>query len=239
MHGTIALPISKSIANRLLMIRALSGRVAEIRDIPHSRDVQILKLCLEKHEGDCFFEDAGTPLRMYLAYASLKGNGKRIIDGFERLRQRPIRELLEALESAGAQFEFLEKPYHLPLKVVKTIDRSCSEFKIKGSVSSQFISALMLIAPSFEKTVRILLTDAIRSAPYVQMTALMMQQFGIEHRMYQNCIEIEPGIYQQNDVEIESDWSAAAFLYSHLAVSGQGELLLKGLRLPSCKGIVK
>ena len=232
----MVLPPSKSIANRLLMIQALSDAPNVLVDVPESRDVLLLQKHLTNHEGECCFEDAGTPLRFYLAYAALKGNGGRIIDGFERLRQRPLRDLLEALESAGAVFEYLESAYLLPLKVKKTIDTSSTVFRLKGSVSSQFISALMLIAPCFDGNVRIELTDELRSAPYVEMTAKLMAQSGVSCVVRDKVIEIEHGKYHVGQNHVEADWSAAAFLYSQLAVAGSGQLLFSNLSMNSVQG---
>ena len=230
------MPPSKSIANRLLMIQALSEGGCALTDVPESSDVQLLQKNLTLQEGECFFEDAGTPLRFYLAFAALRGNGGRIIDGFERLRERPLRDLLEALESAGAQFEYLEEAYHLPLKVIRTMDSSNPGFRLKGSVSSQFVSALMLIAPCFEGPVRIELTDELRSAPYVEMTAKLMQQFGVKCTVKPGLIEIQSGQYHFEHCQVEADWSAAAFFYSQLAVAGEGQLLFPRLSLASVQG---
>lgn len=236
LDAQVVLPPSKSIANRWLMIQALSDTPSRLADVPESRDVVLLKKYLSDFGGDCFFEDAGTPLRFYLAYAALKGNDGRIIDGFERLRQRPLQDLLEALESAGAQFEYLDQAYHLPLKVKKTVDTSCHEFRLKGSVSSQFISALMLIAPCFDGSVRIVLIDELRSAPYVEMTARLMVQSGVKCVVRDRVIEIDPGKYQLEQNHVEADWSAAAFFYSQLAVAGSGQLLFPNLSLNSVQG---
>lgn len=236
LDAKVVLPPSKSIANRLLMIQALSDTPNVLVDVPESSDVLLLQKHLSNHEGDCCFEDAGTPLRFYLAFAALKGNDGRTIDGFERLRQRPLRDLLEALESAGAVFEYLDKSYHLPLKVKKTVDTSSQVFRLKGSVSSQFISALMLIAPCFDGSVRIELTDELRSAPYVEMTARLMMQSGVKCIVQDSVIVIEPGKYRVSQFQVEADWSAAAFLYSHLAVAGEGQLSFPNLTMNSVQG---
>lgn len=236
LNGLINLPGSKSIANRFLLMKAISGAALEFVNLPESNDVRVLKNCLASEEGTCFFEDAGTPLRFYLAYAALRGNNERVIDGFVRLRERPIKPLLEALEYCGAEFKYLESPYSLPLKVVKTLDKDTSEISISANVSSQFISALMLIAPYLDKGLIIRLKGEMRSAPYVKMTMALMNQYGVRCEYEENAIVVGAGQYLFDSVEIESDWSAAAFFYNLMAVGRKGELFLEGLNQDSIQG---
>ncbi len=230
------MPGSKSIANRFLLMKAVAGAELDFVNLPNSNDVKVLEKCLESEDGACFFEDAGTPLRFYLTYAALRGNNERLIDGFDRLRERPIKPLLEALEFCGAEFNYLEKAYSLPLKVVKTLDKDTRELSISAGVSSQFISALMLIAPYLNNGLIIRLKDEMRSAPYVKMTMVLMNQHGVRCEYEDNAIVVGAGQYLFDSVEIESDWSAAAFFYNLMAVGRKGELFMEGLNQDSIQG---
>ena len=236
LNGSINLPGSKSIANRFLLMKAVAGAELDFVNLPDSNDVRVLKKSLESEDGTCFFEDAGTPLRFYLTYAALRGNDERVIDGFERLRERPIKPLLEALEFCGAEFKYLEKSYSLPLKVIKTLDKDTRELSISAGVSSQFISALMLIAPYLNSGLIIRLKGEMRSAPYVKMTMALMNQYGVRCEYEENAIVVGAGQYLFDSVEIESDWSAAAFFYNLMAVGRKGEIFLEGLNQYSIQG---
>jgi 3-phosphoshikimate 1-carboxyvinyltransferase len=236
LEGEITLPGSKSIANRLLIMKALSGAEIDFRNLPNSNDVQVLDQIINSEEGDCFFEDAGTPLRLYLAFAALKGNQGGVIDGLPRLRERPIRPLLEALENCGARFHYLETAYCLPLKVAKTMDTSTTEVSVSATVSSQFISAMMLIGPYFDQGLSIRLIGELRSLPYIKMTMALMSGNGVRCEFENDCISIGAGNYLFNQVNVESDWSAAAFFYNFMAVGREGEILLKGLQKTSVQG---
>ena len=236
LDGVVNLPGSKSIGNRYLLMKAVAGAELDFLNLPDSNDILVFKRCLSSETGDCFFEDAGTPLRFYLAYAALRGNNERVIDGFERLRARPIKPLLEALESCGAVFKYLKEDYSLPLKVIQTLDKDTRELTIPASISSQFVSALMLIAPYFNFGLTIRLRGEMRSAPYVDMTRALMDRNGVRCESGESTIKIGAGQYLFDTVEIESDWSAAAFFYSLMAVGRRGEILLKGLFRNSTQG---
>lgn len=236
LKGTVKLPGSKSIANRILLMKAIAGAELDFVNLPESNDVIVLKKCLETDNGTCFFEDAGTPLRFYLTYVALRGNDERVIDGFERLKERPIKPLLEALEFCGAEFNYLEKAYSLPLKVVKALNKDTKELSISASVSSQFISALMLIAPYLNNGLIIRLKGEMRSAPYVKMTMALMNQYGVRCEYEDTAIVVGAGQYLFDSTEIESDWSAAAFFYNLMAVGRKGDILLEGLDQDSIQG---
>lgn len=230
------MPGSKSIGNRYLLMKAVAGLELDFVNLPDSNDIKVFKRCLDSDIGDCFFEDAGTPLRFYLAYAALRGNDERVIDGFDRLRERPIRSLLEALESCGARFKFLKEDYSLPLMVVQTLDKDTRELTISANISSQFVSALMLIAPYFNNGLTIRLSGEMRSTPYVEMTRALMSKNGVRCEYRESVIEVGAGQYVFESIEIESDWSAAAFFYNLMAVGRKGEILLKGLFPDSIQG---
>lgn len=236
LQARIVLPASKSIANRMLMIQALAGNV-EAPDLSvGSHDVRLLYKALTATEGTVDFEDAGTPLRLFIAYAALKGSAL-IITGNARLKERPLKPLLQALESLGAKFEHIEQPDMLPLKVVQAVDRSKSEVTVVASLSSQFISALMLIGPYFEQGLDIHIRGDLRSAPYVFMTQDCMEHAGAEVEADEEEISIASGGYRSGMASLtEGDWSSACFIFAWVALSQQAKVLIPYLKRESSQG---
>jgi 3-phosphoshikimate 1-carboxyvinyltransferase len=234
----VYLPVSKSILNRNLIIKALNQTLTAEDVQEGSTDVQLLYKALTQTEGEADFKDAGTPLRLYIAYAALKGI-ELTITGNERLKERPIQPLLKALEQMGAEFQFLENPYQLPLKVVKSTDSKIEEVKINGSLSSQFISALMLIGPYFDKGLNIEITGDLSSAPYVYLTQFQMELAGVGVEMDEDeeAIWINKGVYKtQGRRMLEADWSAASFIFAWVALSDSAQIFLPGLKKESPQG---
>ncbi|HEY1047510.1 MAG TPA: 3-phosphoshikimate 1-carboxyvinyltransferase [Bacteroidia bacterium] len=234
--GKITLPASKSISNRYLMICALSNHQPPLMGLSDSSDTRVLESALYHPESTIDFKDAGTPLRFYLAYAALKGCDFTI-DGSERLRERPIGDLLQALKSIGASFEFFKKDNQLPLKVVNKVDLSTLEVTIDGSLSSQFVSALLLIAPFFKNGLTINILGEQVSKPYVEMTLDMMRQAGIKVNELPDKYQVSNGQYSLPDnIEAEADWSAATFVYAFAALLPNTNLFLPGLTINSSQG---
>lgn len=232
----IRLPLSKSILNRMLLIDALAGQRNKRSVELAGNDCILLNRALHEAEQNISFEDAGTPLRLFVAYAALQGNGI-LISGTPRLAQRPLRPLLEALESLGAMFEYSEKAYSLPLRVVKPVDKSRQSVNIDGSLSSQFISALMLIGPSFSQGLTLHCSRTGQSLPYIRMSAGLMKKAGIEAVVNGTDIHIPAGRYKPEGMgNCESDWSAAAFIYAWVAACPEAEFFLPGLLLDSLQG---
>lgn len=237
-NAVIKLPLSKSIVNRKLLINAIAGRFTDEDLTEVSSDSVILQKALNTKEGIVGFGDAGTPLRLYLAYAAVFKPGIQITGG-ERLKIRPIRPLLEALESLGAEFEYLESPYSLPLIVKQKVNTSKRELSIDPQLSSQFVSALMLIAPCFEKGLHIFLSSQSGSADYIGLTAECMKKSGVPVVMEDLAINIEHGRYIPDKIKTEADWSAAGFIYAWLALSASGSVRLPGLSAESAQGDAK
>ncbi len=236
--GEVTLPLSKSIANRYLLIKALNETLSPGDAVHDSNDSKLLYKALSTSDAAINFEDAGTPLRFFLAYAALRNN-TILIEGNERLRQRPLKPLLLALESLGAEFTYSEEPYHLPLRIVKPIDRENTEVEIDATVSSQFISALMLIAPYFKKGLKITMKGEMVSTPYLYTTQFCMDTAGVYADIDEEdgIIHIERGIYHFERLPlIEPDWSAACFVFAWVALSEKAKLFLPGLRKDSAQG---
>lgn len=179
--------------------------------------------------------DAGTTMRFLTAYATL-GDKPRILTGTDRMQQRPIKILAKALKQIGAKVTFLNNDGFPPHKVYPLTAQKNEAISIKGDVSSQFISALLMIAPSLPKGLTLELKGKIGSRPYIQMTLDMMGLFGINTSWTNNTIEIKPQTYGSYDYAVESDWSGASYWYSFVALADQASVKLLGLRQKSLQG---
>lgn len=221
-NGTLSLSGSKSISNRLLILQAISREGVFLENLSNSNDTRVLQSVLALNSGVVDIGIAGTAMRFLTAYfASQKA--EVILTGAARMKQRPIKELVDSLRQLGADITYLEKDDFPPLKINgKTL--SGGEVKIKADVSSQFISALLMVAPSFEKGLELELEEDVLSKPYIDMTLCLMKQQGIESDWKGNVIKVNPGRYQNNVIAVESDWSSISYLYELVALSEDGEL---------------
>jgi 3-phosphoshikimate 1-carboxyvinyltransferase len=230
----IKLPASKSISNRALILDALSYSEYEIENIADCDDTRVLIESLDSNKSSFDIGAAGTSMRFLTAFLS-KTMGEWTITGSERMKQRPIKILVDALNSVGAKIEYIEKNGFPPLRIFGCA-LSGGEIKLKGNVSSQYISALMMIAPDMLEGLKIILEGKIISKPYIDMTVNMMEEYGIAVDFWDNIIEIKPQEYQAIPYKIEADWSAASYWYEVLAIKGKGEIFLKGLKENSYQG---
>jgi 3-phosphoshikimate 1-carboxyvinyltransferase len=234
--GEIRLDGSKSISNRALIIRSLCEEHFEIKSIANSKDTQILTQLLSSGETILDCGPAGTTFRFMTAFLSLQ-NGSQILTGTERMKQRPIGILVEALKELGADIEYLEQEGYPPLKInsPKNVG-SKNKLTISASTSSQYISALLMIAPVLPNGLELNLDGKIVSRPYIEMTLNLMSYFGIDYDWNENAIKIESQKYQSKDFTIEADWSAASYYYSMAAFSDELDLQLNGLFENSIQG---
>jgi len=234
--GEISLAGSKSISNRVLIIRALGRKDFQINEIANSRDTQTLQtlLCGGREILDC--GPAGTTFRFLTAYLALQ-QGTQILTGSERMKQRPIGVLVEALETLGARIEYLEKEGFPPLKIAApNFLRKTNRLTISAGTSSQFISALLMIAPVLPKGLELMLEGKIVSRPYIEMTLHLMKNFGINYSWFGNRIKIPPQKYLGKDFVVEADWSAASYYYAMAVFSTKLKLQLNGLFKNSIQG---
>jgi 3-phosphoshikimate 1-carboxyvinyltransferase len=236
LKGEVILPASKSISNRYLLIEALQGSGNRVNNLSDSNDVRLMQKALGIQAGEVDFEDAGTPMRLYLAYAALKGLDVTI-DGDERLRARPIAALLIALEQLGAVFEYAQKKHALPLTVKHGIDKKKEEVSIDMGLSSQFLSALLLIAPYFEHGLLIKAKGRMNSIPYIDLTLGSMKLSGAKVVAVSNGYKVAAGSYRiPEHTTVEPDWSAATFIYALAAMADDVNLILRDLSLNSIQG---
>lgn len=232
--GSVRLPASKSISNRVLIINALADSPLPVGNLADCDDTAAMLRVLCSQSNSFDIGHAGTAMRFLAAFLSRRP-GQWELTGSERMKQRPIGVLADALNSLGAHIEYKEKPGYPPLLIHGT-PLSGGRIEIPASVSSQYISALMMIAPYMEKGLEIHLAGRIVSGTYINMTARLMQQFGAEVCRRGALIRIAPRPYRPVPYRVESDWSAASYFYELLAVAGAGELLLPGLSPDSLQG---
>jgi len=228
------LPASKSVSNRLLIIQSLCEDAFVLKNVSIADDTTILSDLINSNESIEDAGEGGTTFRFLLALRCLQGKSG-ILCGSKRLSERPVLTLVEALNSLGAGIEYIEKHGFPPLKLSGGKLQG-NELKIDAGISSQFISALMLIAPYLPKGLRIVLEGEMVSSSYIKMTAVLMHQFGVDVQMERNEIVISNGKYTSKDVFIYSDWSAAAFFYAMAALKPNSTMSLLNLKEDDLQG---
>lgn len=230
LKGTVALPASKSESNRMLIIAAAASESIEIRNLSSARDTQTMQRLLRSNDEVLDVIDAGTTMRFLTALMAVKGR-PCILTGTDRMKQRPIGLLVDALRTLGCKITYLEKEGFPPLKIeAPTHTLNSNKINIKGDVSSQYISALLMIAPLLPQGLELELIGSIGSKPYIEMTLGLMKKFGASAEWKDQNIRVAPGKYHGGMISIESDWSAASYWYSMAALATDASILLKGLR---------
>lgn len=233
--GKILLPSSKSISNRALVIRALSGQNFPIKNLSMAGDtIKLINILEHPEEKIINTGNTGTIMRFMTAYYAIK-EGEWDLIGSERMKERPIKNLVEVLRSFGADIEYLGKEGYPPLRIRgrKLTGGKC---KVDATVSSQYISALLLIAPLLKKGIEIELVGDPISFPFIKMTLKMLEYFGVRVKVKGKHIYIAPQNYQPAELTIEADWSSAAYLYALAAVNDDVEIELPGLKKDSWQG---
>ncbi|NNC95247.1 MAG: hypothetical protein HKN92_06755 [Chitinophagales bacterium] len=234
--GDITISGSKSISNRLLIIQHLSDNHFEINNLSTSRDTIVLHSLLNNKGGVFYAEDGGTTSRFLLPLLCLM-DGEQKLTASDQLSKRPIEPLVNALAELGAIIEYQENKGELPL-LVKSSELRGGKISVRGDVSSQFISALMLIAPYLRGGLNIELETDLVSSSYVTLTSDLMIKFGAEVSWKENRIIIHEGSYKSPSAEyiVEGDWSSASFFIALGAVLENCKLRLIGLDPGSSQG---
>lgn len=234
---SISLPTSKSISNRLLIASALAGEIDQLKNLSEAKDTQLLLKALQSDQEVVDVGMAGTAYRFLTAFFALQ-SGLRILEGSPRMKERPIRTLVDLLKEMGAEIEYLEKDGFPPLKI-NGRPLSGGSYEIDGSISSQYISAVLLIAPYLKEELRIKLKGEIVSDPYIFMTLQLMKEWGAKVHRKETEIIVKPEAYQfQLTLKVEKDWSSAAFFYQFAAFGFNG-IQLDGLIKESIQGDVQ
>lgn len=236
MQGTASLlPASKSISNRALIINALAGNGATLDNLSDANDTQLMLRLVGSPEKTIDVEDAGTTMRFLTAFFAVAGKNK-ILTGTDRMMERPIALLVDALRELGATIAYLGKEGFPPHETLGFSGQRVSTIRIRGDVSSQYISALMMIGPLLPKGLTLELTGRIGSRPYIEMTAAIMLHFGVACTLTETTVVIPHQAYSPATFTVESDWSAASYWFSFASLAGQATISLPRLSLNSLQG---
>ncbi|OWK99567.1 3-phosphoshikimate 1-carboxyvinyltransferase [Kaistella haifensis DSM 19056] len=240
-NQTIEISGSKSISNRLLILHQLFNNI-EIKNLSNSQDTQLLEKALNSNSEIIDIHHAGTAMRFLASYFSIQEGKTVVLTGSERMKQRPIKFLVDALRELGAEISYLEKEGFPPLKITgKKLEKNT--VTISANISSQFISSLMLIGAKLENGLEIILEGKVTSKPYLEMTLKILRTVGIANHWDGNTIKIEP-MNSNNHLEkhlqnipfiVESDWSSASYFYSLAAISRE-TINLKSFKPYSLQG---
>lgn len=229
------LPASKSISNRALIIRALSGADSTLENLSDANDTQLMLRLVDSDAELINVEDAGTTMRFLTAYFAATGKNK-VVTGTHRMLERPIGLLVDALRSIGASITYEGVEGYPPIKINSFGKQLTNQVSIRGDISSQFISALMMIAPTLPMGLTITLTGKVGSRPYIEMTASLMKSFGAACSFVERKIQVEPKGYSTSTLFVESDWSAASYWFAFVALASDARVVLKHLFKNSLQG---
>ncbi|WP_295773478.1 3-phosphoshikimate 1-carboxyvinyltransferase [uncultured Mucilaginibacter sp.] len=253
--ATIQLTGSKSECNRALVIEALSKGKVQVTNVSDAADAVLLAGILRGENLGIRSQNqesgvrpqtletpatvnigpAGTAMRFLTAYFALQ-TGEVLLTGTERMKQRPIGILVDALRELGAEIVYAENEGFPPLNIKGGFEQKTNQITIKGDISSQYITALLLIANSLPKGLELHIDGELTSRPYVEMTLSMLKQAGVQHQWNDNVISIANQDFVETSIWVEPDWSAASYWYSVAALADEAELFLPGLTSYSLQG---
>lgn len=231
---TIHLPSSKSMSNRALILNALSLSPYPIRNLSVCEDTQVLVDAFNSKSNVFDIKAAGTAMRFLTAFLSGM-EGEWIVKGSKRMHKRPIHPLVDTLIAMGAEIDYLEKEGFPPLKI-KGRKLKGGEFYLSGNISSQFISAILMVAPLMESGLVLHIENEIVSKPYVDLTLNMMEKCGVQGKWENNSIFVKPQKYNAVEFAVEADWTAASYWYEMTSLIPGAEVTLKGLEKNSFQG---
>jgi 3-phosphoshikimate 1-carboxyvinyltransferase len=229
------LPASKSISNRVLIMNALGGNQSILHNLSDANDTRLMEALVNSEDDTIDVEDAGTTMRFLTAFFSIT-NKKKNITCASRMKERPIGILVNALRTLGADIQYLEKEGYPPLSIQGFKGQSVDQVRIRGDVSSQFISALMMVAPSLPKGLTLELEGKVGSRPYIEMTQSLMKHFGIDSKFLGNTIHVPCQKYKPATFTVESDWSGASYWFAFAALAAKAEIQLPRLHSNSLQG---
>ncbi len=234
LRTSVRLPASKSISNRALILNALSYSPYEVENLSDCDDTRLMVEALASNAREFNVGAAGTTMRFLTAFLS-KIVGEWTLTGSERMKNRPIKVLVDALNKLGARIEYMEKEGYPPLRIFGSALQG-GEIAVAGNVSSQYISAILMIAPLTEKGVTLQLEGEIISKPYIHITLSLMEAFGVKAAWTGQTIRVAPQEYRPKRFTVESDWSAASYWYQIMALAPGSEIELLGLFKNSLQG---
>jgi 3-phosphoshikimate 1-carboxyvinyltransferase len=237
----ISLTGSKSECNRALIISALSQGSVVVENLSNAADTITLNRILNElsqnnlHQQTVDVGPAGTAMRFLTAFLAAK-DGKFLLTGSERMKQRPIGILVEALKAIGADIVYAEQEGFPPIIIQGPLKQSSNKVKIKGNISSQYISALLMVAPTLDEGLTLEIQGELTSLPYVKMTLDMLATAGISHEWSGNNISIKQQEFIDSTLAVEPDWSAASYWYSIAALADSAHIDLPYLKNKSLQG---
>ena len=234
---TVKITGSKSESNRLLLLQALFPQI-RINNLSNSDDSVLMQKALASDESIIDIHHAGTAMRFLTAYFSIQSEREVILTGSSRMKERPIKILVDALIILGADISYLENDGFPPLKI-KGKKLIKNKVELEAHVSSQYISALLLIASKLEHGIELTLNGTITSVPYIKMTLSLLNEIGIETSFVENKIVVKPNlsIPAPQTLTVESDWSSASYFYSLIALSDIGtEITIASYKEESLQG---
>ena len=234
-NGNVQITGSKSETNRLLILQQFYPNLT-IENLSNSDDSELMQKALKSNSNEINIGHAGTAMRFLTAYFSVKEGSEIVLTGSHRMKDRPIKILVEALTSLGANIQYLEKEGFPPLKISgKKLTKDFVE--IEGNVSSQYISALLLIAPTLKNGLKLKFKGEVTSVPYIKMTLQLLAELGIGYVWEANLITVLPKpAIEPKTVTVESDWSSASYYYSLCALSPNSEITLSSYKKNSLQG---
>lgn len=233
--GAVNITGSKSESNRLLILQALFPQI-EIGNLSNSDDTKVLQKALQSEEEHIDIHHAGTAMRFLTAFYAAREGKSVVLTGSERMQERPIKILVDALRELGADISYVKNEGFPPLKITgKKLVKN--EVTVEANISSQYISALMLIAPSLPSGLQIHLDGKVTSVPYIEMTLKFLAECGIKGNFETDTILIEPAhSVPAANVVVESDWSSASYFYSMAALSNEAGIRLSNYKEHSYQG---
>lgn len=216
-------------------MNALGGNKSTLHNLSDANDTQLMMRLVESPDTVIDVEDAGTTMRFLTGYFAIT-NQHKTLTGTERMQERPIGILVDALRSLGADIKYLKREGFPPISTEGFGGQKTDSVRIRGDVSSQYISSLMMIAPLLSRGLKIELTGKVGSRPYIEMTAELMRKFGASCSFSENIIRIEPQPYQPSELFVESDWSGASYWFAFAALAANADISLPHLSLDSLQG---
>ena len=236
--ASIKLPASKSISNRALIIQALMNGGVSLENISNCDDTDVILRAMKDMPEVIDIKAAGTAMRFMTAFLSCTENGTHVLTGTNRMRHRPIKPLVDALLRLGADITYTGQEGYPPL-LIKGQALSGGYVEVPGNVSSQYISALLLVAPMLRGGMELHLLGDITSRPYIDLTLCMMREFGADADWTSgNTVVVRPKPYEQRPYLIENDWSSASYWYEMMALTADAdaEIVMPGLTDGSRQG---
>jgi len=231
----VQLVASKSISNRALIVNQLATVPGAINNLSEARDTQTMQRLLNSNDQTLDVLDAGTTMRFLTAFLTVT-NQERIITGTPRMCERPIQILVEALRAIGGEIEYLQNDGYPPLHIKGLKKQVTNTISLRGDVSSQYISAMLMIGPMLPQGLSLHLVGKVGSRPYIEMTLKVMETYGVNSEWHGNTVVIAPQKYQATSMTIEPDWSGASYWYSFLSLSESGSVSIADLQNKSLQG---